>query len=171
MKKFLIFAIPVVILILLFILFMDRTSPTNKTDDSNEVPEETLDSGEEALSEDNSESEENAVGDFTELNIEDLVEGEGAAVKEGDTVSVHYTGTLIDGTKFDSSLDRDEPFEFTVGQGQVIVGWDEGLVGMKVGGKRKIEIPSSKGYGETGAGEDIPANAGLVFEIELLEIK
>jgi len=106
-----------------------------------------------------------------ELKIEDLLIGEGAEAKSGNTVSVHYTGTLTDGTKFDSSLDRGDPFEFNLGAGQVIAGWDQGVVGMKVGGKRKLTIPSELGYGERGAGASIPPNATLVFEIELLEVR
>ena len=105
------------------------------------------------------------------LQYQDLITGTGAAVKAGDIVSVHYTGWLEDGTKFDSSLDRNQPFDFTVGQGGVIKGWDEGLVGMQVGGKRKLVIPSNLGYGSAGAGGVIPPNATLVFEVELLEIK
>ncbi|MBN2015935.1 FKBP-type peptidyl-prolyl cis-trans isomerase [Candidatus Dojkabacteria bacterium] len=107
--------------------------------------------------------------DAEEFLMEDLTVGSGDEVKDGDKVRVHYNGTLLDGTKFDSSLDRGEPFEFTVGAGEVIDGWDQGLLGMKVGGKRKLTIPSSMGYGETGSGS-IPPNAGLVFEVELLEI-
>jgi FKBP-type peptidyl-prolyl cis-trans isomerase len=104
--------------------------------------------------------------------MEDMKVGEGAEVKAGDTVSVHYTGTLTNGTKFDSSLDRGEPFEFTVGAQQVIQGWDQGLLGMKVGGKRKLTIPPELAYGATPPpGSIIPPNATLVFEIELLEIK
>jgi len=104
------------------------------------------------------------------LTIEDLVSGNGEEVKEGSSVSVHYVGTLIDGAKFDSSIDRGEPFSFTVGKGEVIKGWDQGLTGMKVGGKRKLTIPPDLGYGSEGAGDDIPPNSTLVFEIELLEI-
>lgn len=105
----------------------------------------------------------------TQMKIDDTVVGTGEAVKNGDTVSVHYTGKLTDGTKFDSSLDRNEPFSFVVGGGQVIKGWDEGLVGMQVGGKRTLTIPSDKGYGPRGSGP-IPPNATLVFDIELLKI-
>lgn len=107
-----------------------------------------------------------------ELKIEVLKEGSGDRVtKKGDTISVHYVGTLTDGTKFDSSVDRGEPFSFTVGAGQVIRGWDEGLLGMKVGEKRKLTIPSEMGYGSRGAGAFIPPNATLVFETELMDIK
>jgi FKBP-type peptidyl-prolyl cis-trans isomerase len=106
-----------------------------------------------------------------ELKIEDLVIGNGAEAKQGDTVSVHYTGWLEDGTKFDSSIDRGQPFEFTLGQGQVIPGWEQGIQGMAVGGKRRLTIPPALAYGAQGYEGVIPANATLVFEVELLEIK
>lgn len=105
------------------------------------------------------------------LQYQDIVVGSGAAAKPGDIVSVHYTGWLEDGTKFDSSLDRNTPFEFQLGAGRVIAGWDEGVAGMQVGGKRKLIIPAELGYGSRGAGNIIPANATLIFEVELLEIK
>lgn len=106
-----------------------------------------------------------------ELQIETLKEGIGEQeVKEGDSVTVHYTGTLEDGTKFDSSLDRGEPFTFTIGQGSVIPGWEQGLMGMKVGEQRKLTIPSNLGYGSQGAGDIIPPNATLIFEVELISI-
>jgi FKBP-type peptidyl-prolyl cis-trans isomerase len=104
------------------------------------------------------------------LVVEDQVVGDGAAAKSGDVVTVHYTGWLTDGTKFDSSLDRNQPFTFVLGQRQVIAGWDQGVAGMKVGGKRKLTIPPDLGYGARGAGEVIPPNATLVFEVQLLEI-
>lgn len=104
------------------------------------------------------------------LQINDIKVGEGAAAKAGDTVSVNYKGTLTDGTQFDSSYDRGEPFEFTLGQGNVIPGWDQGVVGMQIGGVRQLTIPPELGYGTQGAGDAIPPNATLVFEIELLAI-
>ena len=104
------------------------------------------------------------------LKYEDLVEGNGAVAEAGQTVTVHYTGWLTDGSKFDSSLDRNQPFQFLLGKGQVIRGWDEGVQGMKIGGKRKLTIPPQLGYGAAGAGGVIPANATLVFDVELLEL-
>lgn len=104
------------------------------------------------------------------LKYEDLQEGTGTEAKAGDTVSVHYTGWLTDGTKFDSSHDRASPFSFKLGAGRVIKGWDEGVAGMKIGGKRKLTIPPQLGYGARGAGSDIPPNAELIFEVELLKV-
>ena len=106
-----------------------------------------------------------------ELEIKVLKEGTGdQEAKQGDFVKVHYTGTLEDGTKFDSSVDRGEPFEFTLGVGQVIQGWDQGVSGMKIGEKRKLTIPPNLGYGANGVPGAIPPNAVLIFEVELLEI-
>lgn len=105
------------------------------------------------------------------LVYEDLVVGNGKMADPGLAVSVHYTGWLTDGTKFDSSLDRNQPFQFTLGQGSVIRGWDEGVKGMRIGGKRKLTIPPDLGYGAQGAGGVIPPNATLVFEVELLGVK
>lgn len=104
------------------------------------------------------------------LKIEDIECGEGAEAKKGDSLTVHYVGKLADGTKFDASRDHGQPFQFQLGAGQVIAGWDEGLVGMKVGGKRQLTIPPELGYGKSGSPPVIPPNATLVFEIELLEI-
>jgi FKBP-type peptidyl-prolyl cis-trans isomerase FkpA len=108
------------------------------------------------------------------LQYDDLMVGAGAVATSGQYVSVHYTGWLTDGKtlgkKFDSSLDRGDPFAFSLGKGQVIAGWDEGVQGMKVGGKRKLTIPPELGYGQWGAGGVIPPNATLVFEVELLGV-
>ena len=106
-----------------------------------------------------------------ELIIEDIKEGDGEEATSGKTVTVHYVGTLIDGTKFDSSRDLGEPFEFNLGAGQVIAGWDQGVIGMKVGGIRKLTIPSHLGYGERGSSPVIPPNAVLIFEVELLGVE
>ena len=103
------------------------------------------------------------------LKFVDVTEGDGETAG-GRTASVHYTGWLVDGTKFDSSVDRNQPFGFKVGAGQVIRGWDEGVSSMKVGGKRKLLVPSDLGYGERGAGGVIPPGASLVFEVELLSV-
>ncbi len=112
----------------------------------------------------------NAVTTPSGLQYTDSAEGDGDTAEAGNKVSVHYTGWLTDGTKFDSSLDRNQPFAFNLGAGQVIAGWDEGVRGMKVGGKRKLTIPSDLGYGAAGAGGVIPPDATLVFEVELLEV-
>jgi len=102
------------------------------------------------------------------LKYLDIQAGSGAVAKPGNKAKVHYTGWLTSGRKFDSSLDRNEPFEFALGAGQVIKGWDEGVTGMRVGGKRKLVIPADLAYGARGAGGVIPPNAELVFEVELL---
>jgi FKBP-type peptidyl-prolyl cis-trans isomerase FkpA len=104
------------------------------------------------------------------LTIEELVVGAGDAAGAGQQVTVHYTGWLTNGSKFDSSKDRGEPFVFPLGKGQVIKGWDEGVQGMKVGGKRKLTIPPALGYGAHGAGGVIPPGATLLFEVELLKV-
>jgi FKBP-type peptidyl-prolyl cis-trans isomerase len=108
-------------------------------------------------------------GNLTRMVIDDITKGTGDEVKSGDKVSVHYVGTLQDGTEFDNSKKRGAPFEFTVGGGQVIKGWDEGLVGMQIGGQRILVIPPEKAYGKDGI-DPIPGNATLVFSIELLAI-
>ncbi|MBA2451004.1 MAG: FKBP-type peptidyl-prolyl cis-trans isomerase [Chloroflexi bacterium] len=105
------------------------------------------------------------------LKYTDLVVGSGAEPKPGQTAVVHYTGWLLDGTKFDSSKDRGQPFSFPLGQGRVIRGWDEGVATMRVGGTRRLTIPPELGYGARGAGGVIPPNATLAFEVELLDLK
>jgi peptidylprolyl isomerase len=105
------------------------------------------------------------------LKYIDIVEGTGATPQTGQTVIVHYTGTLEDGRKFDSSRDRNQPFSFPIGRGRVIKGWDEGLSTMKVGGQRQLIIPPDLGYGARGAGGVIPPNATLIFDVELLDVK
>ncbi len=109
-------------------------------------------------------------GKLVKLVVEDITEGTGAPVKNGDTITVHYTGTLQNGTRFDDSTLRGEPFTFTVGEGKVITGWDKGVVGMKVGGERVLAIPPSMGYGDRALGP-IPPNSVLLFSIKLLEIQ
>lgn len=108
---------------------------------------------------------------ITEMKTEDIKVGTGDEALDGKKVTVHYTGTLTDGTKFDSSLDRNQPFSFALGQGEVIKGWDLGVKGMKVGGMRKLTIPSELGYGTYGSPPVIPANAALLFEVELLKVE
>lgn len=112
-----------------------------------------------------------AMANETKLKIEDIKVGTGKEAVAKKQITVHYTGTLTNGKKFDSSLDRNQPFSFTLGVGQVIRGWDEGFAGMKVGGKRKLTIPSNMGYGERGAGDVIPPNSTLIFDVELLDVK
>lgn len=111
-----------------------------------------------------------AQGQPAALKVVDEVVGKGPAAKSGDRVTVDYTGWLTDGTKFDSSIDRNKPFTFTLGAGQVIAGWDQGVAGMKVGGTRRLTIPPDLAYGDQGAGGVIPPNATLVFEVKLLKI-
>lgn len=105
------------------------------------------------------------------LKIEELVIGTGTTAQAGNSVSVHYTGWLTDGTKFDSSVDRGQPFSFTLGAGQVIPGWDQGVAGMKVGGQRRLTIAPDLAYGKAGYPPVIPENATLVFQVELLDVK
>jgi FKBP-type peptidyl-prolyl cis-trans isomerase len=105
------------------------------------------------------------------LQYQDVKVGSGAEAHDGQVAVVHYTGWLTDGTKFDSSRDRGQPFSFPIGQGQVIPGWDEGVAGMKVGGRRKLVIPASLGYGDMGAPPVIPPGATLVFDVELMDLK
>ena len=111
------------------------------------------------------------IGTASGLRYQDVTIGQGEEATAGHTVTVHYTGWLPDGRKFDSSRDRDEPFAFALGAGQVIAGWDEGVAGMKPGGRRKLVIPAGLAYGEGGAPPDIPPGATLVFDVELLQVQ
>ncbi len=147
--------IPIIITLLAIILSFYLLNKILKPEEIEQVVEENEE--EEVVEED--------------LAIEILEEGTGEEAQNGDSLKVHYTGTLEDGIKFDSSLDRGDPFVFTLGAGQVIQGWDLGLLGAKVGDKRKLTIPADLGYGEAGAaGGKIPPGATLIFEIEVLEI-
>jgi len=119
----------------------------------------------------NQPSQQEQIMPLSELKIEDIVIGEGKEAIAGKVVSVHYTGTLVNGTKFDSSLDRGTPFQFTLGASQVIQGWDQGFAGMKVGGKRKLTIPPDFAYGAVGVPGTIPPNSTLIFEVELLDVR
>jgi len=116
-------------------------------------------------------SEEKLIRTPSGLQYQDEQVGTGTEAKPGNRVSVHYTGTLENGTKFDSSRDRGKPFEFSLGAGMVIRGWDEGVAGMRVGGRRRLVIPAELGYGSRGAGSVIPPGATLVFDVELLDVK
>ncbi|MCK5475204.1 MAG: FKBP-type peptidyl-prolyl cis-trans isomerase [Candidatus Pacebacteria bacterium] len=147
------------------IIFKDNIKENNNTEEIDTEKDNTT--KENNIKEDNQSNEEKM-----ELKIEVLQEGSGEVLtKKGDTISVHYTGTLEDGTKFDSSIDRGEPFSFIIGAGQVIQGWDQGTLDMKVGEKRKLTIPAELGYGSAGAGDAIPPNATIIFDIELMDIQ
>ncbi len=156
-----------------------HSAPVVKEAETGSAPKEAskTDSAPEGMSDavDEGEMQPVTIGENTmsdELNIEVLAAGTGdRATKAGDSISVHYTGTLTDGTKFDSSLDRGTPFRFTLGAGMVIKGWDQGLLDMKVGERRRLTIPASLGYGAAGAGGVIPPNATLVFVTELMAIE
>ncbi len=167
-----IFSLPIFALLFLFILYLNKTSPQSKKIDETNIESNIglKDEQKENQIDNQNDLDGKEAQDFEELMIEDIFEGTGEEAKFGDTVKVHYIGTLIDGSKFDSSYDKGEPFVFKIGAGNVIEGWEQGIPGMKVGGKRKIKIPSNMGYGENGSPPSIPGKAGLVFEVELLEV-
>jgi FKBP-type peptidyl-prolyl cis-trans isomerase len=158
-KKAVWIVLSILILGLIYVLFFSNKS-TTYSNPANQAKEKG----------DSMDANMNNSTESGKLVIEDIKMGEGAEVKSGDTVVINYTGTLDDGTKFDSSYDRGVPFTTQIGIGQVIKGWDQGVPGMKVGGKRKLIIPSDLAYGEQGAGGVIPPNATLIFEVELLSI-
>jgi len=142
--------------------------------DSQELSSNTADEPQELSSKDQPTQANQQIQNNTPMGLDIKVTKEGTGdrkTKAGDTISVHYTGKLTDGTKFDSSLDRGAPFEFTIGQGMVIQGWEKGLLDMRVGEKRTLTIPADMGYGSRGAGGVIPPNAALIFDVELMAIK
>ena len=161
-KNFLLFIFVGVTLLAVFILFafgiLNTDSTSNKTD--NETSRLSATSHLSATE----------PGKSSEIKIEDIKVGTGPAVKSGDVIDINYVGTLTNGSKFDSSYDRGQPFETQIGVGQVIKGWDLGVIGMKAGGKRKLTIPPSLGYGDQAIGP-IPPNSTLIFEVELVKIK
>ncbi len=151
-----------VVILIAFFVYRYYSSKTQSTAQGGNYPLGTLDSTPPSLGA-------NAVTTASGLKYEDLQVGTGATAKSGDPATINYTGWLTDGTKFDSSLDRNKPFNFTIGIGQVIAGWDEGVQGMKVGGTRLLVIPPTLGYGSTAQGT-IPANSTLVFEVQLVSV-
>lgn len=155
MSKIILAIIGLVLLIIIVLaLYLVLVNPSSNTPTQNQNEEQT----------------ENKTSTIQGMKIEILKEGSGAEAKAGDTVTVHYTGTFTDGKVFDSSVGRNTPFPFTLGQGKVIPGWDLGVVGMKVGEKRKLTIPPNLAYGENGHPPIIPQNAILIFEVEMLKI-
>ena len=158
MKAFLLGIIAIILLGVIGFIFSSNKNPQEV--DNQSIKQEV----------NNNRTQQEEIMEVTELQIVDTTVGEGKEAILGKVVSVHYTGTLTDGTKFDSSVDRGTPFQFTLGAGQVIQGWDQGVIGMKVGGKRTLTIPSDLAYGPTGRPGTIPPSATLIFDIELLDV-
>ncbi len=163
MKQFIIFLVVAVVIVAGAMVYKPEASVPTGSQGTGEMPAAT--DGGAAVSTNSPKTMANG------LIIEDVKIGTGAEAVKGALISVHYVGTLMDGTKFDSSRDRGEPFQFPLGQGMVIQGWEQGFEGMKIGGVRKLTIPSELGYGAQGAGGVIPPNATLKFEVELLGVR
>ena len=172
-KKILLVLISLVVIVLLYLLLGNKSAvaPNVKEDEIKATVQESNKKTESAAQSQTTVNQSHNKKAM-ELEIKTTQEGKGdRVVKSGDTIAVHYTGKLTDGTKFDSSVDRGTPFEFQIGQGMVIQGWEQGLLGMKVGEKRTLTIPSEMGYGSRGAGAVIPPNATLIFDVEMISIK
>jgi peptidylprolyl isomerase len=167
-KKILIILVVVALVLAIFVLRNggnEATAPVEKKSEKTIEKESVKEKGDVSDNQNNNKQP-------MEVKIEKTQEGAGdRAVKNGDTISVHYTGKLENGNKFDSSVDRGAPFEFTIGKGMVIQGWEQGLLDMKIGEKRTLTIPSELGYGSRGAGGVIPPDATLIFDVELMDIK
>lgn len=163
----------IVIIIVLSAIYLFSTrseAPVSLSDTPTDSTQAQQNEQENKSTTNTNEQESTQMTDITKLNRVTITQGSGEAAKAGDTITVHYTGTLLNGTKFDSSLDRGTPFSFQLGAGMVIAGWDQGLIGTKVGEKLRLEIPSEMAYGDR-AVSVIPANSDLIFEVEVLDIK
>lgn len=165
-------AITIVIVIIVIIAsFFYLLSSSEQDQDVQKQDTDQITQSETSMTQDTNEEPSPVVTTDSGLRYQILQTGNGQEAQKGDIVSVHYVGTLEDGTKFDSSIDRGSPFQFTLGVGQVIKGWDEGVAGMKIGEKRRLLVPSALGYGVNGYPPVIPGNANLIFEVELLSIE
>jgi len=172
MENKIIIGLAVFIVLVSVIVLLQDNNKNSELQKANIVQENNEEEGADIVQKDEIINNNQSNDEKMELKIEVLQEGTGEAVtKKGDTISVHYTGTLEDGSKFDSSVDRGTPFSFTIGAGQVIQGWEQGTLDMKIGEKRKLTIPAELGYGAAGAPGAIPPNATIIFDIELMGIQ